>query len=136
MTIATRFLAALLSAGLGLATASPALAQAAGGGGGNEGGGEGPFAARRIAARIDSGCYRPGDRIAIDWRGLGEFDGQIALITDAGHAPLEVTSWNSRVVMVKLGPAEPGRTYPVVRTSVRVEDEMTLALGGLRTCAN
>lgn len=137
MTKLRNIAAAALVTGLGIAMTGSAHAQAAGGGrGGNEGGGEGPFLAvpggPNDLNRFDTGCHRPGDRVTIDWQGLSEFDGQIALVTDAGAAPLDVTSWTDRAVLARLPGAEAGRTFPVVWTDA---DGVQAKIGELRTCA-
>lgn len=130
------FIRNLISSALlaGLAAGS-ALAQAQGGRGGGGAGGEGPFAAVAPGANqrlADEGCYRPGDTVTIDWQGLARFDGELRVVTDGGHAPLAVTSWTGRAVMVRLEGVAPGRTYPVVWTSAA---EVQAKIGELSTCA-
>lgn len=134
MPILRNVILASLVAGLGLS--SHAMAQAAGGGrgGGGAGGGEGPFAAvpGALDRRIDNGCYRAGDTVSIDWQGLAEFDGAIRVVADGAYAPLPVTSWNGRAVMVRVEGVPAGETYPVVWTTA---GDVQAEIGALRTCA-
>ncbi len=131
MTRITLYALAALAA---LATATPALSQTAGGGrGGNESGGDLAAAAPgALLARFDDGCYRPGQSISIDWNGLAEFDGQIALVVDGQHEALPVTSYTDRAVVVSLGGVSGGKSFPVVWSS---EGEVRAKIGELTTCS-